>query len=75
MKIVQAIKQDIGPKYATGIMSGESGDLQKSIEEVLKLEPVDKLTATEEMVPRVQSGTIEHGVPSSRAGSFRNDAT
>lgn len=67
MKIVQAIKQDLGPKYGTGIHSGESSDLEKAIQEILKLEPVDKLTATEEMVPRMQSGTIEHGVPSYEA--------
>ena len=54
-KIVQAIHQDLGPKYSSGIRSGEMGDLKKSIDEVLKLEPVDKLTATEEMSPKIGS--------------------
>lgn len=59
MKIVQTIKQDLGAKYGSGIRSGESGDLDKAIQEVLKLEPVDTLTAGEEL-----SGFMQKAVPS-----------
>jgi len=69
-KIVQAIYQDVSPKYKTGIQSGEQGDLKKAIEEVLKLENVDKLTPTEEMIPRMQKGTIKNGVASKDADPF-----
>lgn len=59
MKIVQTIKQDLGARYGSGIRSGESGDLDKAIQEVLKLEPVDTLTAGEEL-----SGFMQKGIPS-----------
>lgn len=59
MKIVQTIKQDLGPKYATGIKSGEAGDLDKAIQEVMKMEPIDTLTPGEEL-----SGFMQKGIPS-----------
>lgn len=48
-KIVQIIKQDLGPKYKTGLRSGESKDLEKAIQEIMKLEPIDTLTPGEEL--------------------------
>ena len=65
MKIVQTIKQDLGARYGSGIRSGESGDLDKAIQEVLKLEPVDTLTAGEEL-----SGFMQKGIPP-ETSSFR----
>lgn len=56
-KIAQAIHQDLAPKYSSGIRSGESGELKKAIEEVMKLEPVDKLTASEELQGNLRGAT------------------
>lgn len=63
--IAQAIEQDLGPKYASGVMSGESGELRKAIDEVLKLEPVDKLTRSEEL-----AGYMGRDIPT-ETGSFK----
>lgn len=56
-KLVQIITQDLGPKYGPGIRQGESGDLQKAIAEVLKLEPIDKLTPSEELAGNLKNAT------------------
>jgi len=65
MKIVQIIKQDLGPKYASGIRSGEQSELEKAIQEVMKLEPVDKLTPGEEI-----AGFLKRDIPTEQ-GSFK----
>jgi hypothetical protein len=65
MKIVQAIKQDLGPKYATGIRSGEMGDLERVVQEVMKLEPLYRLTPGEEV-----AGFLKRDIPTG-SGSFQ----
>jgi hypothetical protein len=60
-KLVQLIHQDIAPKYSVGIHSGEAGDLKKGIEEVLKLEPIDKLTQGEELPSQLGRAGVKKG--------------
>lgn len=48
-ELVKNVQDKFGPKYASGIHSGESGEFQNSIDEINKLSPVREIPQSEKI--------------------------
>jgi hypothetical protein len=53
------LRGDLGAKYGPGVHAGESGELNNAMDEVSKLEPVDKVENGEELAHTMRDATRE----------------